>query len=402
MPTLTVSPLPAPPSFAASEVPEFGRVVGGFDPATASADEYKQVEELLYKHSILVFRGLDVSPEVQYKLTKHFDPSAETYGHGNNKTGSEKKSILHPDLKTIPRQPQVQLIGNGVPNEDRITQGLDKPKLKHPHHKTFHKTVVSQEDEDKGITRFYRWHIDAALYALNPPKVTTLFALSVPEGPTQTVRYDDGTGDELPVPIGTTAFVSGTNMFDILPDELKSMAVRTGVRYAPHPYVWMAPAKAKSTGLGIESDGLELDKEELPQWTEDKVKVFPMLWKNPQTGKLHFQVHPCGAEALVIQPLPASFTGDRSTALYPDGATVDNLEEVRDILYKMQRPAIAPKYVYPHDWKEGDLCLFHNRGTLHTVVGAFKEDQVRSFWQCNLASGDAPVGPSEEDVSRYA
>jgi hypothetical protein len=41
--------------------------------------------------------------------------------------------------------------------EDRITQGLDKPKLKHPHHKTFHKTVVSQEDEDKGITRFYRW-----------------------------------------------------------------------------------------------------------------------------------------------------------------------------------------------------------------------------------------------------
>ena len=94
MPTLTVSPLPAPPSFAASEVPEFGRVVAGFDPATASTDEYKQVEELLYKHSILVFRGLDVSPEVQYKLTKHFDPSAETYGHGNNKTGSEKKSIL--------------------------------------------------------------------------------------------------------------------------------------------------------------------------------------------------------------------------------------------------------------------------------------------------------------------
>lgn len=94
MPTLTVSPLPAPPSFAASEVPEFGRVVAGFDPATASTDEYKQVEELLYKHSILVFRGLDVTPEVQYRLTKHFDPSAETYGHGNNKTGSEKKSIL--------------------------------------------------------------------------------------------------------------------------------------------------------------------------------------------------------------------------------------------------------------------------------------------------------------------
>jgi hypothetical protein len=43
-----------------------------------------------------------------------FDPSTESYGHGNNKTGETKKSILHPDLKTIPRVPQVQLIGNGV------------------------------------------------------------------------------------------------------------------------------------------------------------------------------------------------------------------------------------------------------------------------------------------------
>jgi hypothetical protein len=40
-----------------------------------------------------------------------------SYGHGNNATGSEKKSILHPDLKTIPHQPQVQLIGNGFVQE---------------------------------------------------------------------------------------------------------------------------------------------------------------------------------------------------------------------------------------------------------------------------------------------
>jgi alpha-ketoglutarate-dependent taurine dioxygenase len=190
-------------------------------------------------------------------------------------------------------------------------------------------------------------------------------------------------------------------MFDILPPELKSLAVRTSVRYAPHPYVWMAPAKAMSTGLGIESDGLELDKEkDLPMWEESKIKTFPMLWKNPKTGKLHFQVHPCGAEALVVAPLPTSVRNDK--ALYPDGATIEDLKEVREILYNMQRPAIAPKYVYPHDWEEGDLCLFHNRGALHTVVGAFKEDQVRSFWQCNLASGDAPVGPSEEDIIQYS
>lgn len=37
--------------------------------------------------------------------------------------------------------------------------------------------------------------------------------------------------------------------------------------------------------------------------------------------------------------------------------------------------------VYPHDWEENDLVLFHNRGLLHSVVGAFKPDQVRMFHQ---------------------
>ena len=91
------------------------------------------------------------------------------------------------------------------------------------------------------------------------------------------VRYDDGTGDELPVPLGTTAFVSGKTMFDILPAESKSLAVRAKVKYAPHPYVWMAPAHAMPTGLGIESEGLELPLSELPDWEEERVKVFPLV-----------------------------------------------------------------------------------------------------------------------------
>lgn len=91
-------------------------------------------------------------------------------------------------------------------------------------------------------------HIDAALYALAPPKVTTLYAVSVPSGEPQVCRYDDGTGDELEVPLGGTActsvaipisiytdshvsVVSGKTMFDILTPAQKSLAVRTKVRY---------------------------------------------------------------------------------------------------------------------------------------------------------------------------
>lgn len=155
-------------------------------------------------------------------------------------------------------------------------EGLTEARLKHPSHITFHKTRVPPEDEFK-VTRFYRWHIDAALYDLNPPKVTTLYGLKVPKGEPQVCRYDDESGDELPVPLGTTAFVSGRTMFDILPKELQSLAVRSRVKYAPHPYVWMAPARAMSTGLGIESEGLELSLDELPAWEETKVKVYPVV-----------------------------------------------------------------------------------------------------------------------------
>ena len=243
-----------------------------------------------------MFRNVSLTPEQQYALTKviisllclycllvlchlttalqAFDPESESYGHGNNKTQSTVKSILHPDLKTIPRVPQVQLIGNGTVTDH---EGLATAALKHPSHTTFHKTRVSEEDEAKGYTRFYRWHIDAALYDYNPPRVTTLYGVTVPKGNRQTVRYDDGTGDELSVPLGTTAFVSGKTMFQILSPELKSLAVRTSVRYAPHPYVWMAPARALPTGLGIETDGLELPMSELPDWEESKVKTFPVV-----------------------------------------------------------------------------------------------------------------------------
>ncbi|EIW72335.1 hypothetical protein TREMEDRAFT_26085 [Tremella mesenterica DSM 1558] len=397
-PHFTYTPLPLPPHVKAEAFKDLGREVKGYDPAIVTPEQMDEIIEMLYRYSILLFKNVKLTPKQQYEMTLAFDPAAQSYGHGNNKTGKEKASILHPDLKTIPHQPQVQLIGNGkVPG---MYEGLDSPQLKHPHHKTFHKTPISQEDEDAGATRFYRWHIDAALYALSPPKVTTLYAVSVPKGAPQICRYDDGTGDEVTVPLGGTAFVSGKTMFDILPAELKSLAVRTKVKYAPHPYVWMSKAHALPTGLGIENEGLELSLDELPEWEESKVKLFPMCWRNPVTGHLHVQVHPCGAQALHIDPLPAG--ADRDHALYPDGGEVKDLKEVREILYRIQRPGIAPELVYAQDWDEGDLVLFHNRGLLHSVVGAFKEDQLRMFHQCNLAASDDPVGPTAEDVEMYA
>lgn len=59
------------------------------------------------------------------------------------------------------------------------------------------------------------------------------------------------------------------------------------------------------------------------------------------TGSLHFQVHPCGAKELHIEPLPAG--SSRDGALHPDGGIITDLKEVRKTLYNMQRPGIAPQ-----------------------------------------------------------
>lgn len=57
-------------------------------------------------------------------------------------------------------------------------------------------------------------------------------------------------------------------------------------------------------------------------------------------------------------------------------------------MYSMQRPGIAPELVYVVDWKPKQLALFHNRGTLHSITGAFAEDEVRA-----CASFCSPYAP---------
>ncbi|KAG7451825.1 Clavaminate synthase-like protein [Guyanagaster necrorhizus] len=392
--TINLVPLSLPASADTAKLNDFGREVKGLHPAHL-ATSYGQVKEALYTHGALLFRNVDLTPEEIRDLVKAFDPDSTAYGHGNSKVDQTKTSILHSYLKTIPRVPQVQLIGNGIVRDH---EGIPEAVLKHAHHSSFHKTRVSDEDEARGVTRFFRWHMDAALYDLDPPKVTALYGIRVPKGPNQVVRYDDRSGDELVVPLGTTAFVSGKVMFDILPPEMKSVAVRAKAKYAPKPFEWMKEARAVETGLGLESEGYEKSMEEL-DWDKEKIKIYPFLWKNPMTGDLHLEVHPCAIMEIYLDPVPEN--ARREGVLYPNGAHITDLKEVRKLCHEMQRPGIAPKLVYPHAWQEKDLMLFHNRGVMHSVVGVFGQDQVRVFHQCNLAASDTPDGPNDEDIMKW-
>jgi len=304
---LKVRPLATP----ASSAIDFGVEIDNVDIENLSEQDFEAIRTALYNYHVVVLKNqTGMSPKAQYELTRRFDPKSDNYGHG--KTLDAKRSVLHPDLKTIPHQPQVQVIGNGYYDE---YEGLKNITLKHPHHKKFHKTAISDED-DLDATRFFRWHIDAALYALNPPKVTSLMAVKVPAGRRQTLRYDDGTGDELDVPLGTTAFVSGQKMYDLLSEEDKEFVRNAKVEYAPHPYIWMSPARSRSDGLGMVSDNLELPLSELPPVNQAEIKILPMCWKNPLTGKLAMQIHPSAVKAIH----------------FPNGEVINDLKEVRDTL----------------------------------------------------------------------
>ena len=50
-------------------------------------------------------------------------------------------------------------------------------------------------------------------------------------------------------------------------------------------------------------------------------------------------VHPAAVQEVIIDPVS---DGAKKDALYPHGAHLKDLQEVRDLLWKMQRPGIAP------------------------------------------------------------
>ncbi|KAH3682045.1 hypothetical protein WICPIJ_006981 [Wickerhamomyces pijperi] len=358
------------------------------DPSKLSEEDVLKLREALLTHSVLLIPNQEhLSPASQYQLTQKLDPSlpqgSNNYGHG--KEFRHKDSVLQKDGCSIPNQPQVQVLGQGTwdfAGEDKELSigeeghyGLTNITLTHPTHRTFHKDLLTEQEMDEGKkTRFYRWHIDSALYDLSPPLATTLLGIHVPEhDDTLTVEYTDG-GDKLELTKGATCFVSGKEAFDRLSAEDKELALNTIVEYAPHPYIFISPAKATSDGLTMISEGKENPLDKLPEWETSKIKKLPMVWTNPVTGNHHLQAHGC-----CVYKLHRTNTGE-----------VLELEEARKELHRVMRPAIASKNVYAHSWSKGDLVIFHNRGVWHSVTGQFKEGERRLMHQCNIASKVEP------------
>ncbi|EGV66202.1 hypothetical protein PSN45_003365 [Yamadazyma tenuis] len=387
--SISITPLPKHKFGCKIQLPEYCNN----DPINLNDNDFNQLFEAVHKYLVVVIPGLaELKPKSQYLLTKKFDPTipepkGEGFGgYGHGKEFRHEQSVLRKDGTSVKSQPQVQILGQGTftAGEPGNENGEDI-SLTHPSHTSFHKDVLTPDEiKHEHKTRFYRWHIDSALYELSPPVVTTLLGIKVPPATqTNTITYGRDSDDQLEVAQGATCFVSGAEAFRLLSDEQKEYALNTTIEYAPHPYIFISPARATSDGLTMVSEGKETPFDELPAWEEQKVKKLPMVWTNPVTKQHHLQIHGCCLFKLHTKKSDGS-------------VSILDLEDSRKKVHSLMRPAIAPQNVLAHAWGEGDLVIFFNRGVWHSVTGEFKgvksdgQDERRLMHQCNIASGVDP------------
>ncbi|QDS68742.1 hypothetical protein FKW77_004626 [Venturia effusa] len=348
-----------------------------FDLKSLSQEDQATLRQAFYDHGILLIRNQhNLDPEVLYDVAELIDPHPTHIHSGGQRQVTDPRNILALNgCNRLPRAPQVTVIGKG---HYEGYEGIPELNLKHLDHSSFHEKPLSEDQIAQGFTRPYRWHMDAPLYENLPGFVTSIRAVEVPKIPRQKLQFPDGAS--MDVAAGSTLFFSGARNFELLSPEEQEFAINTTVQYAPRAYEWIRNCKATADGLTIEKVGRETPLDQLPAFKWEKVQSFPMVWQNHGNGQPHLQILGCCVYSLTtIVPK----TGKKTI--------VDDIQEVRRICHSLQSRVYRPENVYAHDWKEGDLVLFHNRGVMHSISGQLdRYPDKRLLWQCNMASGAIP------------
>ncbi|GAA5873047.1 hypothetical protein JCM8547_000016 [Rhodosporidiobolus lusitaniae] len=400
-PLPTITPLVHPPS-GPSSTSRLGAVISNlslqdlFDPSLRSSSQarsteaFKQLEKAVYEHLVVVVKGQEeLAEDRQFAMVRAFDPSApDEHGHQDATTTHKgHKSLLFGIGNESGRHPEVKLVGGGK-------QGVrfGGRELRQADHTQYHFEPLTEEEREAGFTRWHRWHMDASLFRTSLPLVTSLFCLSSPSflpssltssSPSQcrdplTVRWDDHSGLEMKVHAGSTGFIAGERMWERLSEEERRWAEGCRVEYAPWPYQWSSTCKGNSNGLGSHPSTSPLPLDELPDWDEKKegeVKVYPMVWTCPKTGRKGIQVHPVAVRRLLPAHEPP----------------IEDLQEVRKKLDDLQRPALVPENIWAPAYEVGDLVIFNNRAVYHSATD-YPEGwkATRTMLQAHVAASFEP------------
>ncbi|KAL4962755.1 TauD/TfdA dioxygenase family protein [Aspergillus stella-maris] len=341
---------------------DFGAEVYGADLNNFTSADFDLISDALHRHKLLVFKEQPemLTPQQQYRLTSWYDTSSSE--------SSQLTIYGLPNRPAINAQPQVHILGRGE------VKGIDHVNFHIPPH-------LPQEERDKGASRFYQWHWDGALYNIPPPRVGCLLAVQTPKGPDVTVHWGDGTGRTMDIAPGATAMVAGSRALELLDDETKKIVLNSRIEYAPHAFKWMSTARSSQLGHTLETEGKEVPLNELPEWSEDKICIYPMVWTNPVTGEKSLQVHGQGAFKLYLKDGP---NGEETV--------ITDLKEVRAFMHKIMSPVLSPENIYAHPHQEQDVILWYNRALWHSITEFPESYGPRTMHQCNIAASDHPSG----------
>jgi hypothetical protein len=103
----------------------------------------------------------------------------------------------------------------------------------------------------------------------------------------------------------------------------------------------MSKAKSHSNGLILYQKGWNTPNKTCLPFEASKIKMYPMAWENLVTGKYAMMVYPTCIRKIHLE----------------NGEMLDDLVDIRERLYKLQRRVVDPCYLCTHDWEEGDLVL---------------------------------------------
>lgn len=174
----------------------------------------------------------------------------------------------------------------------------------------------------------YFWHMDGLTVPEQPPKATML------SGRTISARGGD------------THFCSSYAAHALLPDEMKAQIA--DLRIVHNQVHFMSAIVECPT------------EEELARWGSNPVNEYPLVW-----------THRDGRKSLVM-----GYTAQRVASM--------ELAEGKALLAHLLEWAAQPICCYTHRWKEGDLILWDNYGTLHRVT-PYPADSGRVMHRTTIA-----------------
>ena len=191
------------------------------------------------------------------------------------------------------------------------------------------------------------WHTDSS-YMSVPSRCSLLYSIEVPR-------------DEAGRPLGDTLFASMTAAYDTLPEATKArIAGLSGVHNYTAQYEKRL-AKMKAQGL---------QREELTDEMRNKVPdvVHPVVRPHPLTGKKCVYVNVAFVNEIVGLPQ----------------------EEAMRLRDELVEHSTAPRFVYRHQWREGDLLIWDNSATQHLAIADYALPQRRLMYRTTV-KGTAPA-----------